>query len=147
MMEKEKRIGFEIKTLANLIGREIGRSGSGKYVADATGTNGFVIGYLADHAGEEVFGRDLEEYFSVRRSTMSNIILRMEQKGFLTRTPVAYDARLKKLTLTEKGMQIDAIMKDAIGDAEEKLCRGFSGEEMALLFSFLERMRRNLDDE
>lgn len=129
------------------MGRSIMRSKIGKYVEDATETNGFIIGYLADHAQEDVFGRDLEEHFSVRRSTMSNIILRMEQKGFLTRTPVPYDARLKKLTLTDKGWQIDAVMQTAIRDTEQKICRGFSEEETEILMSFLKRIRENLEEE
>ena len=100
---KPNDVGGKIRLISNLLRREVGGSESGKYVDEATGTNAFVIGYLASHTEEDVFQRDLEEWFSVRRSTMSGILLRMEEKGFLVRTPVPYDARLKKLTLTEKG--------------------------------------------
>lgn len=144
-MEKERRLGFEIKTVSNLLKREIGSSRSGKYVADVTGTNGFIISYLAEHAGCDIFQRDLEKKFSVRRSTMSNIILRMEQKGFLIRTPVAHDARLKKLTLTEKGWEIHSIMEGAVDEAEAKLVSGFTGEEIEQMYTLLARMRRNLE--
>lgn len=133
-MEENRRLGFEIKTLSNLLKREIGSSRGGKYVANATGTNGFVIGYLAENADRDVFQRDLEKKFSVRRSTMSNIIMRMEKKGFLVRVPVEYDARLKKLILTEKGWEIHATMESAVTDAEKKLTRGLSEEEIELLF-------------
>lgn len=144
-MENNRRLGFEIKTVANLLKREIGGSRRGKYVANATGTNGFIIAYLAEHTGCDVFQRDLEKEFSVRRSTMSNIILRMEQKGFLIRTPVAHDARLKKLTLTEKGWEIHSIMEGAVDEAEAKLMLGLSGEEIEQMYSLLARMRRNLE--
>lgn len=146
IMEENRRLGFEIKTLSNLLKREIGSSRGGKYVANATGTNGFVIGYLAENADRDVFQRDLEKKFSVRRSTMSNIIMRMEKKGFLVRVPVEYDARLKKLILTEKGWEIHATMESAVTDAEKKLTRGLSEEEIELLFSLLGRLRRNLED-
>ena len=146
IMEENRRLGFEIKTLSNLLKREIGSSRGGKYVANATGTNGFVIGYLAENADRDVFQRDLEKKFSVRRSTMSNIIMRMEKKGFLGRVPVEYDARLKKLILTEKGWEIHATMESAVTDAEKKLTRGLSEEEIELLFSLLGRLRRNLED-
>lgn len=144
-MEKDRRLGLEIKTVSNMLGREIGSSGSGKYVANVTGTNGFIIAYLAENADRDVFQRDLEKKFSVRRSTMSNIVMRMEQKGFLIRTPVAYDARLKKLVLTEKGSEIHAVMEGAVKDAEKKLVRGLSADEIELLFLLLERMRNNLE--
>ena len=144
-MENSCRVGFEIKTVSNLLKREIGNSGSGKYVADATGTNGFIIAYLAENAGGDVFQRDLEKQFSVRRSTLSNIVMRMEQKGFLIRTPVSHDARLKKLTLTEKGWKIHSIMEGAVDEAEAKLVRGLSDEEIHLMVSLLRQMRRNLE--
>lgn len=145
-MEKDHRLGFEIKTVANLLKREIGSSGRGKYVANVTGTNGFIIEYLAENAGRDVFQRDLEKKFSVRRSTMSSIIVRMEEKGFLVRLPVERDARLKKLVLTEKGWEIHATMERAVEDAEKKLAGGLSGEEIELLFSLLGRLRRNLEN-
>lgn len=144
-MENKRRLGFEIKTVSNLLKREIGSSRSGKYVANATGTNGFIISYLAEHAGCDIFQRDLEKKFSVRRSTMSNIILRMEQKGFLIRTPVAHDARLKKLTLTEKGWEIHSIMEGAVEEAEAKLVAGLSDSDIEKMHSILVRMRRNLE--
>ena len=69
----------------------------------------------------------------------------MEQKGFLIRTPVAHDARLKKLTLTEKGWEIHSIMEGAVDEAEAKLMLGLSGEEIEQMYSLLARMRRNLE--
>lgn len=145
MTEKENLLSFEIKTLVNLVKREVGASERGRTVANATGNNAFIIGYLAHHEGEDVFQRDLEEKFSVRRSTMSNTIMLMEQKGFLTRTPVSYDARLKKLTLTEDGWRIHHTLESAIRDAEAKLTGGLTEEEKETLFALLEKMRSNFD--
>ena len=102
-MEEQRRIGWQIKVISNLIKREVGNYCCEKYQDELTGNNMFIIGHLARHRNEDVFQKDLEEIFSVRRSTMSTIILRMEQKGFLVRESVPYDARLKKLVLTEKG--------------------------------------------
>ena len=78
-MEESYRIGWQIKVLSNLIKREVGNFGCDKYQDELTGNNMFIIGYLARHRDEDVFQKDLEEFFSVRRSTMSTIILRMEQ--------------------------------------------------------------------
>ena len=107
----------------------------------------FIIGYLAKNEGKDVFQKDLEEVFSVRRSTMSAIILRMEKKGFLTRESVARDARLKKLVLTEKGKKIHEMIESRITDTEEKLASGLSGEEKETLFLLLEKLRRNLESD
>ncbi len=144
---KPNDVGGKIRLISNLLRREVGGSESGKYVDEATGTNAFVIGYLASHTEEDVFQRDLEEWFSVRRSTMSGILLRMEEKGFLVRTAVPYDARLKKLTLTEKGWRVHEMMLGAIDAAEEKLLCGLSEEEVETLTVLLEKLRQNLENE
>ncbi|MBQ3489355.1 MAG: MarR family transcriptional regulator [Clostridia bacterium] len=144
-MAEPFRIGAQIKSLSHLIMREIGNCICGKYPDEATGNNMFIIGYLAHHKNRDIFQKDLEEFFSVRRSTMSNIILRMEQKGFLLREPVLYDRRLKKLVLTEKGEKLHTMMESVVFQTEEKLTLGFSAEEKATLSQLLEKLRQNLE--
>lgn len=146
-MAEPFRIGSQIKVLSNLLKREIGNSACAKSADEATGNNMFIIRYLAERKNEDVFQKDLEEFFSVRRSTMSNIILRMEQKGFLIRKPVAHDRRLKKLVLTEKGENIHAAMESVVFQTEKKLTLGFSAEEKETLSRLLEKLRRNLETE
>ena len=141
------RIGSQIKVLSNLIRREIDTCVCGKSTDEPTGNNMFIIRYLAQRKNEDVFQKDLEEFFSVRRSTMSNIVLRMEQKGFLIRQPVSCDRRLKKLILTKKGENRHAMMESIVLQTEEKLTLGFSEEEKALLFNLLEKLRRNLESD
>lgn len=146
-MAKAPRIGEQIKVLSNLLKREIDNGTCAKSANEATGNNMFIIRYLAQRKHEDVFQRDLEEFFSVRRSTMSDIILRMEQKGFLIREPVLHDRRLKKLVLTEKGENVHTIMESVVFQTEEKLTLGFSTEEKETLSRLLEKLRRNLETE
>ena len=144
-MEEQYRIGWHIKVISNLIKREVGNYGCEKNPDELTGNNLFIIGYLAKNKENDIFQKDLEEIFSVRRSTMSAIILRMEKKGFLTRESVARDARLKKLVLTEKGKKIHEMIESRITDTEEKLAAGLSEDEKRLLFVLLEKLRHNLE--
>ena len=144
-MEESYKIGWQIKVLSNLIKREVGIYGGEKYSDDLTGNNMFIIGYLAKNGDKDIFQKDLEEIFSVRRSTISATILRMEQKGFLTRESVAYDARLKKLVLTEKGRLIHEMIESKIAETEEKLSSCLSEDEKRILCSLLEKLRQNLE--
>ena len=144
-MEEQYRIGWHIKVISNLIKREVGNYGCEKYLDELTGNNMFIIGHLARYGEKDIFQKDLEEVFSVRRSTMSAIILRMEKKGFLTRESVSYDARLKKLVLTEKGKRIHEMIESRITETEEKLSAGLSEDEKKLLFLLLEKLRHNLE--
>lgn len=146
-MEEQYRIGWHIKVISNLIKREVGNYGCEKYLDELTGNNMFIIGYLAKHGEKDIFQKDLEEVFSVRRSTMSATILRMEKKGFLTRESVAHDARLKKLVLTEKGKRIHEMIESRITDTEEKLSAGLSEDEKRTLLFLLEKLRQNLESD
>ncbi len=87
-MDNDRHIGFEMRILNNLIRREIDNSNSQKYVDSLTGSNGWIIGYLAANRDRDVYQRDIEEEFSIRRSTVSKTLQIMEQKGLVRREAV-----------------------------------------------------------
>ena len=69
----------------------------------------------------------------------------MERGGLIRRVPVDYDARLKKIVLTDYAQDIRKQVGEQIRRSEEKMTEGFSQEELDLFFKFVERMRRNLE--
>ncbi len=146
-MKKSDHLGFYIRTISNLIQREVEGQEAKKGDEALTGINRFIIRHLAHHRNEDIFQKDLEEVFSARRSTMSVVLNRMETKGLLTRTAVKQDARLKKITLTEKGERSYEEMESAIAALETKLMHGFSPEEKNTLLFMLKRVRQNLETE
>ncbi len=146
-MKEAEHLGFHIRTISNLIQREVDRQETQKGGAALTGINRFILRYLADHRKEEIFQRDLEHVFSARRSTMSVVLNRMEAKNLILRTSVDYDARLKRITLTEKGEQLFAEMEGSVSELENKLMQGFALEEKEVLLSLLKRVRANMEIE
>lgn len=146
-MNKMLRVGFEIRTISNLIKREVDHLEEKTYGETITGTNRYILLHLAHNRDRDIFQRDLEEVFLVRRSTMSAILLRMEGKGLLKRTSVDHDARLKKITLTEKGLCLHKQMEHSIDEMEERLVSGLSPEEGKELLALLEKVRNNLENE
>ena len=69
----------------------------------------------------------------------------MEQKGLVERKGVQHDARLKRVTLTDRSEAFSQVMQKKCSALEDQLFRGFTAEEEALVLSFLERMHKNLD--
>ena len=92
----ERSIGNEIRVLSNMIHREISNSPGMKKVERVTGTNAWIIGYIAQQGTRDVFQRDLEQKFGITRSTASKVVNLMVQKGLIVREKVPGDARLKK---------------------------------------------------
>ncbi len=141
---KEKPIGLQLRQLNNLITRYMDRSPVKQQVNKITGTNGWIIGYIAKHSEKDLFQKDLEHRFGITRSTASKVLTLMERKGLIIRQSVPYDARLKKITLTQKALEINEMAK-ADGELFEKtLTEGFSDGELDTLQDYLERMKRNM---
>ena len=120
-------------------------SANKQYLDSLTGTNGWVIGYLIRNDGKDIFQRDLEAEFSIRRSTASSILKRMEKNGLIRREPVDYDARLKKLVLTEKSFEVHSLIMDDINMVEKKLVNGLTEAELNTFFETADKLKRNLE--
>ena len=146
-MPHNKYIGMELSKVNNMIRRDYSKTDIKKKVDDATGKNGWIIGYLAENSDKDIFQKDIEERFYLRRSTVSNMIQLMEKKGYISREAVSYDARLKKLTLTSKAWEIHRLMLRNIIDHEDKMRRNIAEEELCVFFNVLEKIQRNLTDE
>ena len=140
----EKTVHNELRSLSHLIYRFIENLPNKKRVESMTGTNGCIIGYLAENSGRDVFQKDIEKAFGITRSTASKVINLMEQKGLVERQSVSGDARLKKIVLTEKSKAISHLMAEDMNLVDGILTDGFSAEEKEALYNYLERMKKNL---
>lgn len=96
-----------IKVASNEISRGI-NTFAGKY--GLTGTQIQIIYYLAN-SHDNVYQRDIEKEFNIRRSTATNILKTMEKNNLIWRKSVKSDSRLKRIILSDKAKE----MQDAIG--------------------------------
>ena len=102
-MEYQEDLGFQIRTLSHLVKRTVDQTAFAGEEDHPTGVQGWIIGYLYENRGKEVFQRDIQAQFSIRRSTVTGILQLMEKNGLITRSSVERDARLNQsLTPQEK---------------------------------------------
>ena len=101
------------------------------------GTQGRVIRYLYRHRDEDTFQKILEKRFSVRSSTMTSIIAALENDGFICREKSNVDSRLKKITLTEKGIEEGLKMDKQTHALEKKVSENLSKEDVNNLSGYL----------
>jgi len=135
---------MELRSLNNLIRRYFEFSSHKREIESVTGNNGWIIGYLADNSGRDVFQKDIENHFTITRSTASKVLSLMESKGLITRQSVARDARLKKIVLTKRAWDISNTMREDSEKMESTLVQGFSDEEIEELVSYIRRMKENI---
>ena len=81
-------------------------------------------------AAGAVFQKDVEDAFSMNRSTATGILQLLVKGGFLRREPVDYDARLKRLIPTEKAACLDAKMTEYLRHMEQRLTHGLSAAQI-----------------
>jgi DNA-binding MarR family transcriptional regulator len=143
-VEYREDIGFQIRTLSHLVKRMVDQTAFSGEELHPTGVQGWIIGYLYNHRHQEVFQRDIQEQFSIRRSTVTGILQLMEKNGLITRSSVEQDARLKKLELTQKGIELHERVERSIRQVEEKIANYLTPEEKAEFIRLCEKIRENL---
>jgi len=142
----ERALGVELRRLSNQICRYFDQQTNKREVDAVTGTNGWIIGYIAkrEAEGREVYQRDLETRFGITRSTASKVVALMVQKGLIEQQSVPGDRRVRRLTLTPRAEEVKRMMDEDHKNFEATLRRGLSEEELATLFSLLDRLQENL---
>lgn len=76
---KTRHIGGELKQVSNLLKRRLDAHMAQAGLEPLTGMQGWIIGYLADRPDQDVFQRDIEQEFEIRRSTATGILQLMER--------------------------------------------------------------------
>ena len=145
-MQEIHSIGFELRSLHHLIMRKIelaaqSQPGSPEAV---TCTNGWIIRFLAENTHRDIYQKDLEEHFSITRSTASKVLTLMEKKGLIQRLAVPHDARLKRLMLTDKAHQLTQQMRAHAAQFEGMLTQNFTAEELQFFIDCIRRMKENI---
>ena len=138
-----KHVGFEIRVLSNLIYRKINQM-SAQEGDSLTAHQDWVLHYLIRGEGSDIAQRDIEREFSIRRSTASRTLQLMEKNGYIRREPVSYDARMKKLVITEKGKEARVRMQERLDRFELQLQSGISEEDLEHLSRIVGQMEENI---
>ncbi len=141
----EKRIGVAIRAVSNRIRRHMDTTTVKNDIDALTGMHGYIIGFLAHCQNEKIYQRDIEREFSIRRSTASQILQRMERNGLITRQSVEQDARLKCISLTEKAWSLHCRVEEEHAALEACMKRGISETELNVFFDVIEKIQKNLE--
>ena len=139
-----RSIGMECRCVSNLVRRKMGETDAIKVSQELTGMHGYVVGYLYNHQDEEVYQKDLEKRFEMRRSTATQMLSLMEKNGLILRQPVPHDARLKRLVLTDKAVQLHKQVVKEIETIESLLTCGISQQELQTFFAVIDKVKGNL---
>lgn len=143
--ENQRKIGFQMKSVNNLIRRNLDIRFAEAGLEEISGMQGPMLGYIYDHSRkQDVYQKDLEQNFNIRRSTATVMLQNLEQKGYIVRESVAQDARLKRIILTDKAVEVNLAIRKQIDAFNEELEAGITEEEKEIFFRILDKVMQNL---
>ncbi len=142
---KDRKLGFELHRASRMVKRYMDGDAVKLYIDKMTGTHGWAVGYFYGNRHRDVFQKDFEQEFEIRRSTASNILSLMEKNGLIKRDSVPYDARLKKITLTDKALEIQSVVNKSFDKLESAIKKDISDDELAVFYSVLDKICNNLE--
>ncbi|MDE6930870.1 MAG: MarR family winged helix-turn-helix transcriptional regulator [Lachnospiraceae bacterium] len=129
-----------VSKLSNQLRRKLDMLSSRK---EFSGSQGRTLHFLLAQT-QDVFQKDIEEEYSIRPSTATELLKQMEKNGLIVREPVAYDNRLKKIVLTDKALIYRQQVVEDLTELEKKLVKDISEADLEIFFQVIEKMMDNL---
>ena len=103
-----------------------------------------VLDYLFRSSEEAVNQRDIEKALSLRNPTVTGLLKRLDEKGYILSVPSARDKRCKNIYLTEKAYDIQRRMEADRKKIDKKFTVGMNKKEKAALEKMLEKVLYNI---
>lgn len=145
-MSNTDLLGFRIRSVWQQVKRLMNRHLTENDGYGLTGMQFAIVSFIAKESTErDVFQKDLEQKFDIRKSTVTGILNTMERDGLLLRETVPYDARLRKMILTDKALQAKKNSEQVIDTVENQLSKGLTEEEIATFLTILEKISKNAE--
>lgn len=111
--------------------------------ADLTGAQALALLYIRGQpAGASATALYRTAHHS--KATVSTLIRRLRDKGYVRAERCREDDRRRLLFLTDKGQQLQGFLEASFRDAENSLYRGFSAQELVQLEQLQRKMLQNL---
>ncbi len=140
-MRERTTIGFMFKQINNVYEKEFNNR---LRTLGITSSQCEVLDYLFSSGKEEVTQRDIEKALNLRNPTVTGILKRLDERGFILSVPSNKDRRCKNIYLTEKAYDIQKRMETDRKKIDKMLMLGMNKKEKAALKKMLERVLYNI---
>ena len=143
MERRGQPIGFMIKQINNVYEKDLNER---LKTIGITASQCAVLDYLFHTSREEVSQRDVERHLNLKNPTVTGLLKRLDEKGYILCVPNANDKRKKNIYLTEKAYDIQRRMENDRRKLDKELTRGMTKREIAALRKKKEKLLYNIAD-
>ena len=141
MMEED--VVLELKKIANLMKRTIDQ----KINIKVTNTQCMILNFIYDNnnRGRIVYQKDIEDFFEIRRSSVSEILNGLEKNGLIKRCSCDSDLRIKEIKLEKDAIDLVFEFREFFDSLKQKIIQNISKPELETFCLVLKKMRENLE--
>lgn len=143
MENRKQPIGFLIKQINNVFEKELNDR---LRTVGITSSQCAVLDYLFHSNKEEVNQRDIERNLNLKNPTVTGLLKRLDEKGYVLCVPNEEDKRKRNIYLTEKAYDIQRRMEADRKKLDKRLTMGLTKKEVAAVTRALEKMLYNIAD-
>ncbi len=138
---------YEIKSLENAISRYVfsNMKEEDKKFHPLSAMQVGIIEYLIKNQNKDIYQRDLEAIFKVRRSSISGVLQTMEKKGFIKKEVSKEDARKNKIILTDLVIEKQKEVLDNFKELEKKLTYNLDENDLEIFHKVINQMKKNIE--
>ena len=141
-MKKERQpLGFTIKQINNVYEKDLTER---LRIIGITASQCAVLNYLFHSEKEEINQIDVEKGLNLKNPTVTGLLKRLDEKGFILVVPSSTDKRRKIIYLTEKAYDIQRRMEADRRKLDKALTRGMTSREVEAACRALNKMLHNI---
>ncbi len=141
-----KSISEEIKKIDNLTIRKMILLTKQEGLDTLSPSQLMIIKYLSE-SDKDVYQKDLEKSFPLRKSTICGIIKTMQKNGLIKLTNSKEDLRSKKIELTSLSKTIDIKIKNCFKVFDKLIIKDIDLNELEVFFKVCLQIQNNLKGE
>lgn len=145
-MEVQRHIGYEIRETDNYIRRFFDRKQNEMGFEKLTFAQTGILHYMFCRRDADIYQKDLENRFGIRRSTATGILQGLEKNGYIERESDCNDGRMKRIILTSKAVAREEAVHKMFGEGEDFILTLLSDEEKEALISSLRKIREAIKE-
>lgn len=134
LVQDNRQICLRMERLAN------------RFMADEglTAVQAHLLLYVLEHGEHGTSLTAIHREFGYSKATLSNMLKRLREKGYVRAASCAGDDRFKLLFATEKGEQAHEFLQNAVKNIQQQVYGCFSEQELCTLDRLQKKMLHNL---
>lgn len=141
-MEKTTSVGTLVKCITNEYEKHFNQLLSSSGI---TASQCAVLNYLYETNKEYVNQKDIEHFLNLSNPTVTGLLKRLDEKGYVLVVPSAQDKRKKNVYLTEQAYDMQKRLDQSRKKMEKSMTRGMKKNEVQCLQKYLEKILYNIE--